>query len=70
MFLVVAGSMEIRLPDRVVQLGEGEFFIVPRGVQHQPVAAEEACVLFLEPASTVNTGGIRNELTRENLERL
>jgi mannose-6-phosphate isomerase-like protein (cupin superfamily) len=70
LFLVVKGSLEIRLPEQVVQLNEGEFFIVPRGVKHQPAAAEEACVLFLEPASTVNTGSIRNELTRETLERL
>ena len=70
LFLVVKGSLEIRLPERGVHLNEGEFFIVPRGVKHQPAAAAEAHVLFLEPASTVNTGGIRNELTRETLERL
>jgi len=70
LFLVVKGSLEIRLPDQVVQLNEGEFFIVPRGVKHQPAAADEAHVLLLEPASTVNTGSIRNERTRETLDRL
>jgi mannose-6-phosphate isomerase-like protein (cupin superfamily) len=70
LFLVVKGSLEIRLRDRVVHLNEGEFFIVPRGVEHQPAAAVEAHVLFLEPASTVNTGSIRNERTIETLERL
>jgi mannose-6-phosphate isomerase-like protein (cupin superfamily) len=70
LFLVVKGSLQIRLPDQVVQLDEGEFFIVPRGVKHQPAAADEAHVLFLEPASTVNTGSIRNERTIDSLERL
>jgi len=68
LFLVVKGGIEIRLRDGLVALGEGEFFIVPRGVEHQPVAVEEAHVLFLEPASTVNTGDARNERTREDLE--
>jgi len=70
LFLVVKGHMEIRLRDGVIRLDEGEFFIVPRGVEHQPFAADEAHVLFLEPASTVNTGDIRNERTRERLERI
>ena len=70
LFLVVKGAMEIRLRDEVVRLGEGEFFIVPRGVEHQPFAADEAHVLFVEPASTLNTGDIRNERTRETLERI
>ena len=70
LFLVVKGSLELRLHDDVVRLGEGEFFIMPRGVEHQPFAAEEAHVLFLEPASTVNTGDVRNERTREDLERI
>jgi mannose-6-phosphate isomerase-like protein (cupin superfamily) len=70
LFLVVKGAIEIRLRDGVVRLDEGEFFIVPRGVEHQPFAADEAHVLFLEPASTVNTGDIRNERTRQTLERI
>ncbi len=70
LFLVVRGSLEIRLADQTITLNEGEFFIVPRGVNHQPFAAEEAHVMFLEPASTVNTGNARNELTRDRLERL
>ncbi len=70
MFLVVRGYFDMHLRDGVVRIGEGEFYIVPRGVEHKPVADEEAHVLLFEPASTLNTGNIRNERTREQLERL
>jgi mannose-6-phosphate isomerase-like protein (cupin superfamily) len=56
LFLVLCGALAIQLRDRVVELGEGEFFIVPRGVEHRLVAEEEAHVLRFEPASTRNTG--------------
>lgn len=63
LFLVVKGAMTIQLRDRDVRLGEGEFFIVPRGVEHRPVAEEEAHVLLFEPAGTLNTGNVENERT-------
>lgn len=63
LFLVVKGALTIELRDRNVHLGEGEFFIVPRGVEHRPVANDEAHVLLFEPATTLNTGNIRNERT-------
>lgn len=63
MFLVVGGAITIQLRDRDVHLKEGEFFIVPRGIEHRPVAAEEAQVMLFEPASTVNTGELRNDRT-------
>lgn len=70
-FLVVKGQFEMHLRDKVVTLQPGEFLIVPRGVEHRPVANEEAEVLMFEPASTVNTGNLENsERTRTNLERL
>jgi mannose-6-phosphate isomerase-like protein (cupin superfamily) len=56
LFLVVDGSLTIRMRDREVVLNAGELFVVPRGVEHCPVAAEEAQVLLLEPVGTVNTG--------------
>ncbi|HEY5885397.1 MAG TPA: cupin domain-containing protein [Pyrinomonadaceae bacterium] len=72
MFLVVKGRfcMEFREESREqkVWLEEGEFLIVPRGVEHRPVAEEEAHVLLFEPASTLNTGNVANELTRAHLE--
>ena len=69
-FLVHKGEMTIRLRDDDVQLKEGEFFIVPRGVEHKPVADDEAEILIFEPASTLNTGDVRDERTIDELERI
>jgi len=55
-FLVLKGRLEIQLRDRTVILGEGELFVVPRGVEHRPRAPQEAHVLLIEPRGTVNTG--------------
>jgi mannose-6-phosphate isomerase-like protein (cupin superfamily) len=70
LFLVVKGRLVIKFRDRDVMLGAGEFLIVPRGVEHQPVADEEAHVLLFEPASTLNTGQVRTQRTVEELERI
>ncbi|MGE5673488.1 MAG: cupin domain-containing protein [Mycobacterium leprae] len=70
LFLVVKGSLAIRLRDGEIYLKEGEFAIVPKGVEHLPVAHEEAHVLFLEPKSTLNTGDVENERTVKELERI
>ena len=63
LFLVVRGRFRMEFRDRHVWLEEGEFLIVPRGVEHRPVADEEAHVLLFEPATTLNTGDVRNERT-------
>lgn len=68
LFLVLKGELELHLRDGVVTLREGEFFIVPRGVDHKPVAREEVHLLLLEPASTLNTGNVRSERTVESPE--
>lgn len=70
LFLVVKGRMVIDLRDGEIQLGEGELAIIPRGVEHRPVAVEECHVLLLEPKSTLNTGNLRNERTVADLERI
>jgi mannose-6-phosphate isomerase-like protein (cupin superfamily) len=70
LFLVLAGRLTIRFREREVRLDAGEFVIVPRGVEHQPVAEAEAHVLVFEPAETLNTGNLRNERTVERLERI
>jgi mannose-6-phosphate isomerase-like protein (cupin superfamily) len=70
LFLVVQGRFRMEFRDRHVWLEEGEFLIVPRGVEHRPVADEEAHVLLFEPASTLNTGNVKNERTVERLERI
>jgi mannose-6-phosphate isomerase-like protein (cupin superfamily) len=70
LFLVLHGHLSIHLRDRVVELDEGEFLIVPRGVDHKPVASREAHVLLLEPTSTLNTGNVRDQRTIESPKRL
>lgn len=70
LFLVAKGRLRLMLRDRNVDLAEGEFFIVPRGTEHKPVAEEEAWVVLFEPASTVNTGNVRNERTLTAIEKI
>jgi quercetin dioxygenase-like cupin family protein len=70
LFLVLKGSFRMELRDQTIELREGEIFIVPRGVEHRPVADEEVSVLLFEPVTTLNTGNVRTELTRENLEKI
>ena len=70
LFLVIKGRFRMEFRDRYVWLEEGEFLIVPRGVEHRPVAEDEVYVLLFEPATTLNTGNVVNELTIQELERL
>ena len=70
LFLVVKGSFNMELRDQTIELNEGEMLIVPRGVEHRPVAKEEVWVLLFEPASTLNTGNLVNERTRKELSRI
>ena len=70
MFLVVKGRLRMRFGDRDVTVLPGEFIIVPRGVEHMPVAEEEVHVVLIEPKTTLNTGNVRNERTRVELQRL
>jgi mannose-6-phosphate isomerase-like protein (cupin superfamily) len=67
LFLVVKGKLLMRLRDRDVSIHPGEFFIVPKGVEHCPVADEETHIVLIEPKSTLNTGNVRNEKTVETL---
>lgn len=70
LFLVVKGGFVMELRDRNIELHEGEFLIIPRGVEHRPVAKEEVQVLLFEPASTLNTGDVKTELTKTDLESI
>ena len=70
LFLVVKGKLLIRLRDRDIHLEEGEFVVIPRGVEHMPVAEEEAHVVLLEPKSTLNTGDVQNERTVAELQHV
>jgi mannose-6-phosphate isomerase-like protein (cupin superfamily) len=67
-FLVLRGHLTIQLRDRNIELGEGEMFVVPRGVEHCPKADEEAHVLLIEPKETVNTGDAGGDLTAQPAE--
>ena len=74
LFLVVHGNFRMDYreggAERAIDLHEGEFLIVPRGVEHRPVAAEEVHVLLFEPAGTLNTGNVRGALTADDLQRV
>lgn len=70
LFLVVKGSFNMELRDKTIVLNEGEFLIVPRGVEHRPVAENEVWVMLFEPATTLNTGNVIDEKTKINLETI
>jgi mannose-6-phosphate isomerase-like protein (cupin superfamily) len=70
MFLVVKGRFRMDYEDKSEWIEEGEFVIVPRGLEHKPVAEEEAHVLLFEPATTLNTGNVENDMTVPELERI
>jgi len=69
MFLVIKGTLKMDYGDKIVDINEGEFIIVPRGVQHKPSAESETHLLLFEPNTVFNTGNIRNELTHASPER-
>lgn len=70
LFLVHRGRLHMKFRDREVTIGPGQFVIVPHGVEHLPCASEEVEVVLFEPASTLNTGDVRNDRTRDELKRL
>ena len=70
LFYVVKGSFDMQLRDKTITVNAGEFLIMPRGIEHRPVAKEEVEIMLFEPASTLNTGNTESELTVKNLERI
>ncbi len=68
LFYVLKGKFKIEFRDKTLEVGENEFVIVPKGVEHKPVAEEEVSILLFEPASTLNTGDKQDDLTKEILE--
>ena len=70
LFLVLDGTLRMELRDGTIELAPGEMLVVPRGVEHRPVAEREVHVLLFEPAGTVNTGELRNERTVDEPERI
>jgi mannose-6-phosphate isomerase-like protein (cupin superfamily) len=70
LFLVTKGTLKMEFREKTVEVTEGEFIIVPRQVEHRPVAPEEVHLLLFEPVSTLNTGNVENERTRKELEKI
>ena len=70
MFLVLEGHLKIAFEDKTIDISSGEFIVIPKGVSHKPIADEEVHLLLFEPASTLHTGNVRHELTKDNLEKL
>ncbi len=70
LFYVVKGSFDMYLRDKIITVNEGEFLIMPKGVEHKPVAKEEVEIMLFEPATTLNTGNVENELTKKILDNI
>jgi mannose-6-phosphate isomerase-like protein (cupin superfamily) len=69
LFYVVEGYLEIELKEKTVRLNEGDFVIIPKGIEHKPIAKKEVHVMLFEPDTTLNTGNVINEMTQKQLER-
>jgi mannose-6-phosphate isomerase-like protein (cupin superfamily) len=70
LFYVVKGSFDMHMRDKIITVNQGEFIIMPRGVEHKPVAKQEVEIMLFEPASTLNTGNVNNELTVSELKKI
>ena len=70
LFYVIKGNFKMEYRDRTITVNENEFLIVPKGVEHRPVADEEVSIMLFEPATTLNTGNIKNEFTKHDLEKI
>lgn len=70
MFYVLKGKFNMEYRDKTVEIGENEFVIVPKGIEHKPVANEETSVMLFEPKTILNTGDTRNEFTKEKLQEI
>jgi len=68
LFYVVKGTLKIAFRDKIQTINEGEIIVVPKGVEHKPIAEEEVHIMMFEPIGTVNTGNIENELTKKDLK--
>ena len=70
LFYVVKGSFDMQMRDKTITVNAGEFLIMPKGIEHKPVATEEVEIMLFEPAATLNTGNIENEMTKKELKHL
>ena len=70
MFYVLNGKFNMEYRDKTIEINENEFVIVPKGVEHRPVAPEEVSVMLFEPKAILNTGDTRNEFTKEQIQKI
>ena len=70
LFYIIKGSLQIEFRERIVTLNEGEMLVIPKGVEHKPIAKEEVWVLLFEPSNIKHTGGVQHELTKESFEKI
>jgi mannose-6-phosphate isomerase-like protein (cupin superfamily) len=70
LFWVIKGQLTIKLRDRDIDLRQGQFFIIPRGIEHMPVAEEECHVVLFEPQTALNTGNVQNEKTVDKMDTI
>ena len=70
MFMVIKGCLKIKLENEMLSISEGEFVIIPKGKLHQPIADEEVHIMLFEPATTVNTGDLENDFTKNDLDKI
>jgi len=70
LFYVIKGNFRMEFRDKTIQLNENDFLIVPKGVEHRPVADEEVSIMLFEPSTTLNTGDAESDLTRKNLDHI
>jgi mannose-6-phosphate isomerase-like protein (cupin superfamily) len=70
LFMVIEGNLKIEFRDKTVELAHGEICIIPKGVEHKPIAEQEVSVLLFEPATTLNTGNTENHFTKRDLKKI
>ena len=70
LFLIIKGKLKIEFRDKTVELNEGEMLIIPKGVEHKPIAEEEVLLMLMEPINIKHTGAVKHELTVEKLEKI
>lgn len=70
MFLIIKGTLKLEFRDHTITLEEGEMLVIPRGVEHKPIAVEEVHLLLFEPASTKHTGNVEHELTKKSYDHI
>jgi mannose-6-phosphate isomerase-like protein (cupin superfamily) len=69
-FIVLRGVLKMVMKDKTLEINPGEMVVIPRGTPHQPIAEEEVHIILIEPSTTLNTGNVRNELTKDELEQI